>query len=80
MACDKSDVESAFFNTLDFTSSERTNREILLLERVLTRCCLGYSIFKPVFVPFFYCQIIANDFVDLKKDLLEFFTSNCILL
>lgn len=54
MACDKSDVESAFFNTLDFASSERTNREILLLERVLTRCCFGYLIFKPVVVPFFF--------------------------
>lgn len=53
MARDKSDVESTFFNTLDFTSSERTNREILLLERELTRCCLGYSIFKPIFVLFF---------------------------
>lgn len=55
MARDKSDVESTFFNTLDFTSSERTNREILLLERELTRCCLGYSIFKPIFVLFFNC-------------------------
>lgn len=53
MARDKSDVESTLFNTLDFTSSERTNREIPLLERVLTRCCLGYLIFEPVFVPFF---------------------------